>query len=81
MSSSKEEKNSQKTSRKRKPIVSHIEMGEIRNVERILRMFHGGNVGFVLGRSRNEMSECGQTMNANATFGFYSREIRLRKDT
>lgn len=48
MSSSKEGKKSQETSRKKKPIVSHVEMGEIRNVERILRMFHGKNVGFML---------------------------------
>ena len=51
MSSSKEGEYNQETSGKRKLfLVSHVELGEIRNVERILRMFCGKNVGFVLGQ-------------------------------
>lgn len=42
--------NSQEPSRKRKlPVVSYVEVGEIRAVERVLELFYRKSVGFMLG--------------------------------
>lgn len=51
MNSSKVGENSQEPSRKRKPpVVSYVEVGEIRVVERVLELFYRKSVGFMLGQ-------------------------------